>query len=641
MKHKLMALTALVLAAGLVAVAAGQRAGVLKPPVPKPSLVVSTAWLADHLNDRNLVLLHVGTKEDYAAAHIPGAQLIAVSDLSTPQGQGLTLELPSLDRLEAVLERLGMGDDSRVVIYFSKDQLAPAGRVFFTLDSFGLGEQASILDGGLPAWQAEGRAVTTEVRPPTPATLTPRPRSTVVDYAWVTENGRKPGIALVDARPADQYSGARPVGRLPRSGHIPGAMNIPVSQLFADANHLKGPADLSDLFRHAGVAPGDRIVTYCSIGQQASATYFAARYLGYNVMLYDGSMEDWNARGGEVVAQAPAASAGARWVPQASGTTALFRGVSAVSASVAWASGNNGTFARTVDGGLTWTSAVVPGAEGLDFRDVEAHDANTAYLLSIGPGDRSRIYKTTDGGQHWALQLKNLNPRAFFDAMAFWDEKSGIVMGDPVDGRIVIVRTFDGGQTWIEVPPKNIPSALPGEAAFAASGTCIVTQGTDNAWIGTGCGSEARVFRSTDRGFTWKVATTPIAAGTPSSGIFSVAFRDALHGVVVGGDYKQEAEPSDNLAITTDGGQTWTTIGSTRLRGFRSAVVFVPGVSTATLVTTGPAGSDYSVDGGKTWMSLEGPGFHALGLAGAADAGWAVGEGGRIAKLAGTLARQP
>ena len=330
-----------------------------------------------------------------------------------------------------------------------------------------------------------------------------------------------------------------------------------------------------------------------------------------------------------------------RWVQQASGTTSRFRAISAVSARVAWASGNNGTFARTVDGGASWMPAVVPGAEDLDFRDVEAFDEKTAYLLSIGPGNRSRIYKTVDGGRTWALQLKNLDSRAFFDAMAFWDARSGIVMGDPVDGRMVVIRTFDGGETWIDVPRANVPAALPGEAAFAASGTCITTHGRDHVWVGTGGGPAARVLRSTDRGFTWSVATTPIVAGTASAGIFSIAFTDALHGIIVGGDYKREGEPSDNLSITSDGGRTWTAIGSTRLPGFRSAVAFVPGSGTPVIVALGPAGSDVSFDEGKSWTRLDLAGFHALSLAGAVDAGWAVGEAGRIAKLAGRLMRQP
>jgi 3-mercaptopyruvate sulfurtransferase SseA/photosystem II stability/assembly factor-like uncharacterized protein len=637
MKQTRTALTAILLAAGIAAVAARHQIAVPRSVTPRLSMVVSTTWLAEHLKDSNLVLLHVGTKEDFAAGHIPGAQFITLADLSAPAGQGLSLELPAADRLATVLEGLGVGDGSRIVVYFSKDQWAQAGRVFVTLDAFGLGDRTAILDGGLPAWQADGRAVTTDVKTPAPARLTLQPRAIVVDYAWVVENGRKAGIALVDARPAEQYTGAKPTGRPPRSGHIPGAVNIPVAQLTLAGARLKSPSDLAELFRAAGVGPGGRVVTYCNIGQQASADYFVARYLGYDVALYDGSMEDWYARGGEVAAEAPAAASGPRWVPQASGTSARLRGVSAVSPSVAWASGSNGTFARTVDGGATWTAAVVPGAEDMDFRDVEAFDADTAYLLSIGPGDRSRIYKTIDGGKTWALQFKNLNPRAFFDAMAFWDEKSGIVMGDPIDGRLVIVRTFDGGLTWIDVPAGNIPPALPGEAAFAASGTCIVTQGKDHVWIGTGGGPEARVFRSADRGFTWAVATTPIAAGTASAGVFSVAFRDAKNGVAVGGDYRKEGDPGENLALTTDGGATWTAPGATRLRGFRSAVAYLPGVASAVIVAAGPAGSDFSVDGGRTWTGIEGPGFHALSLAGIADAGWAVGETGRIAKLAGSL----
>jgi photosystem II stability/assembly factor-like uncharacterized protein len=415
-------------------------------------------------------------------------------------------------------------------------------------------------------------------------------------------------------------------------------VNVPVSQLFAEPGHLKTATELSDLFRRAGVAPGDRVVTYCNIGQQASGVYFIARYLGYDVAMYDGSMEDWNARGGEVVVEKAPALDSPRWVPQVSGTSVRLRGVSAVSTSVAWASGSNGTFARTDDGGATWTTAVVPGAEDMDFRDIEAFDARTAYLLSIGAGTRSRIYKTTDGGRSWALQFKNLNPNAFFDSMAFWDENSGIVMGDPIDGRFVIVRTFDGGLTWINVPSRNLPPALPGEAAFAASGTCLVTQGRDRAWFGTGGASQARVFRSTDRGFTWSVATTPVAAGTSSAGIFSLAFRDANIGIAVGGDYRREAEAGDNLAVTGDGGMSWIVPGPARLRGFRSAVAFAHGGS-AWLLAAGPAGSDVSGDGGGTWAALVGPGFHAVSLAPPGGEGWAVGEDGRIARLVGQPAR--
>ena len=635
MTHRRVARAVLLLAAGAATVAAGQRADTSKPPAPRPSLVVSTSWLADRLGDRNLVILHVGTRDDYAAAHIPGAQFVSPADVSAPSGQGLSLELPSADAAQAVLERCGVGNDSRIVIYSSQNQLAQAGRIFFTLDAFGLGEQASVLDGGLPAWRAEGREVTTDVRPPRPSALTLRPRATVVDFDWIVANGRKPGIVLVDARPAAQFAGAGPAARAPGAGHIPGAVNIPVSQLLADSGRLKPLAELAALFRSAGAAPADRIVAYCNTGNQSSAVYFIARYLGYDVVMYDGSMEDWNRRGGEVAVKAPDGDAGFTWVPQPSGTSVRFRGVSAVSATVAWAGGSNGTFARTADGGATWSVAVVPGAEDMDFRDVEAFDARTAYLLSVGAGARSRIYKTTDGGRSWALQFKNVDPDAFFDAMAFWDEQRGLAIGDPIDGRFAIVRTFDGGLTWIGLPPGNVPPALPGEAAFAASGTCLVTQGSDRAWFGTGGASQARVFRSTDRGFTWSVAATPVVAGTPSAGIFSLAFRNPETGVAVGGDYRKEDEPGGNLALTTDGGVTWSAPGEGRLRGFRSAVGYLAGSDPAWILAAGPTGSELSVDGGRAWTAIEGPGFHAISLAGAGVAGWGVGEAGRIARLAG------
>ncbi|HEX8096441.1 MAG TPA: hypothetical protein VF507_00335, partial [Pyrinomonadaceae bacterium] len=243
----------------------------------------------------------------------------------------------------------------------------------------------------------------------------------------------------------------------------------------------------------------------------------------------------------------PAGVARAQWAAQTSGTTVRFRGLSAVGAEVAWASGERGTFARTTDGGRTWAASVVPGAEDLDFRDVDAFDANTAYLLSIGEGEKSRIYKTTDGGRHWTLQFKNSRPAAFFDAMAFWDRDHGIAVSDPVGGRFIIIRTTDGGATWEETPAGSMPSALAGEGAFAASGTCITVRGKSQVWFGTGGPAGARVFRSADAGRTWQVATAPLISGK-SAGIFSLAFTDAKHGAAVGGDYQKEREDKDNVA---------------------------------------------------------------------------------------------
>jgi photosystem II stability/assembly factor-like uncharacterized protein len=327
-----------------------------------------------------------------------------------------------------------------------------------------------------------------------------------------------------------------------------------------------------------------------------------------------------------------------RWEPQTSNTKVRFRGLSAVSPSVAWASGERGTYARTIDGGLTWQVGTVPEAGELDFRDVDAFDANTAYLLSIGEGEKSRIYKTTNGGQTWKMQFKSTQPAAFFDAMAFWDRDHGIAMSDPVNGRFLIITTSDGGATWRETPAAGMPPALTGEGGFAASGTCITVEGRQNVWFGTGGTSGARVFRSTDAGRTWKVATTTIASGK-SAGIFSVAFRDARNGVIVGGDYTKERESKQNAATTRDGGKTWTTINPAQPAGYRSCVAYVrDGARRApVLIAVGPSGSDYSTDQGASWKSFSAEGFHTASFARASGAGWAAGEQGRIARYVGAL----
>jgi photosystem II stability/assembly factor-like uncharacterized protein len=323
----------------------------------------------------------------------------------------------------------------------------------------------------------------------------------------------------------------------------------------------------------------------------------------------------------------------AQWQPQTSPTTASLRGLAAVSDKLAWASGTHGTYLRTLDGGTTWQAGQVPGAEQLDFRDIEAFDANTAYLLSIGKGEASRIYKTTDGGQHWTLQFKNTNPEAFFDALAFWDAHHGIAMSDPVNGKFVIITTEDGGQTWQAVPPQGLPAALPNEGGFAASGTCLVTQGKRNVWFGTGGAVRARIFRSTDRGRTWTVADTPVLAGAASAGIFSIAFRDARHGVIVGGDYQQPTLAARNLAYTNDGGRTWRLAEMNKPSGFRSGVAFARGPRGWLLLAVGTAGTDYAVPGGA-WSKLDAENYNAISVAqGKLTAVWAVGPRGRIAKL--------
>lgn len=317
-----------------------------------------------------------------------------------------------------------------------------------------------------------------------------------------------------------------------------------------------------------------------------------------------------------------------RWTPQSSGVDARLRGVSAVNHRVAWASGASGTVLRTTDGGAAWQQLTIPGAATLDFRDVDAISDTIAYTLSIGLGSASRIYKTTDGGAHWTLQFQNDDPKAFFDAMAFWDAHRGLAVSDSVDGRFVIITTRDGGRTWTRVAPEALPPALPDEGAFAGSGTNIAVMNGNRAWIGTGASTRARMLRTADAGRTWSVADTPLAASA-SAGIFSVAFRDRLHGLTVGGDYRKERDAADNAAVTADGGVTWTPL--TELGGFRSVVAAVPEMKL--WIVVGPSGADMSVDDGRTWAPIEGGGYHAFAVAPASRVGWGVGERGAIGRL--------
>jgi photosystem II stability/assembly factor-like uncharacterized protein len=316
------------------------------------------------------------------------------------------------------------------------------------------------------------------------------------------------------------------------------------------------------------------------------------------------------------------------WTVQTSGVTQRLRGVSAVSEQVAWTSGAGSTVLRTTDGGQTWQKLNVT-TDTLDFRDIDAIDAQTAYVMSIGNGPDSRIYKTTDAGKTWSLQFKNDDQKAFLDAMSFWDANHGIAFGDSVDKQFYILTTVDGGRTWSRVPTTKLPSAQGNEGAFAASGTNIAVFGKTHAWIGTGAASKSRVLRTSDGGRTWQVADTPLASG-PSSGIFSIAFRDAKHGVIAGGDYKKEPEAVDNLAVTNDGGVTWTLVKG--LSGFRSVVAYVPGTKTPTLIAVGPSGGDYSFDDGRTWQPIDGPGFDTFSFAPGKQLGWGAGAQGKIGK---------
>ncbi|GGY06612.1 glycosyl hydrolase [Massilia dura] len=319
------------------------------------------------------------------------------------------------------------------------------------------------------------------------------------------------------------------------------------------------------------------------------------------------------------------------WQPQAAATQVELRGLSVVSSTVAWASGAKGTVLRTVDG-ATWTVLAVPGADKLDFRDIHAVDASTAIVMSAGPGDASRIYRTADGGATWQLSVTNPDPRGFWDAIAFRDARHGILFGDPVDGRFQVRVTSDGGETWQPVKDDEGLRALPDEGAFAASGTCLTVAGSGDAWFATGGAQNPRVFHSKDGGRTWQAAAVPVAAGAPARGLFSVAFGDPQVGIAAGGDYKEVNLAGVNGARTEDGGASWTPV-QVLPAGYMSVVVPVRGAPGA-FVAAGLAGSGYSTDAGKSWKILDRTPVNTVAFASPA-AGWAVGPKGLVLRYTG------
>jgi photosystem II stability/assembly factor-like uncharacterized protein len=321
-----------------------------------------------------------------------------------------------------------------------------------------------------------------------------------------------------------------------------------------------------------------------------------------------------------------------QWAPQASNTSAEIRGLVAVSPTVVWASGTRGRVLRTTDGGTTWRVDTVPGADTLDLRGIAARSATHAVAMAAGDADKgqAKIYRTTDGAR-WSQQFDTHEKGAFLDALAFWDDQHGIALGDPVGGQLFILTTSDGGATWTRVNTASAPAVLAGEAAFAASGTCLTVFGSTNVWIGTGGGERARVFRSTDRGRTWSVADTPVHAGNSASGIFSVAFADARHGVAVGGEYTKPKSSFPNVAVTSDGGATWTLARGALPAGFMSAVAYLPGTNGRSLVAVGLGGTARSTDAGESWAMVDTVGYNSVTFASATE-GWAAGPRGRIAK---------
>lgn len=324
---------------------------------------------------------------------------------------------------------------------------------------------------------------------------------------------------------------------------------------------------------------------------------------------------------------APVRERAPSWTLLKTGTTSHFRGLSPVSRTVAWLGGYDGRVQRTVDGGRTWINASPANASTLQFRDISAFDATHAVAMAAGTGSDSRLYVTADGGRTWRVAYQNSAPQAFFDCMSFSDSRHGLVVSDPVAGKFRILSTDDGGRHWTVLPTAGMPAALPGEAAFAASGECLTTLGR-HAWFGTGGSTSARVFHSSDRGRTWDVSGAPVTSGA-SAGIFGLAFRTPRFGVAVGGDFAAPTKSMHVSALSYFRGPWFTPPqGPT---GYRSGVTWVPH-TLATVISVGLTGSDVSYDGGLHWRTFASGQFDTVSCAGDGSC-WASGDLGRVAVL--------
>lgn len=317
------------------------------------------------------------------------------------------------------------------------------------------------------------------------------------------------------------------------------------------------------------------------------------------------------------------------WVLQASNTpSASFRSVQAASTNVVWVGGSKGTCLRTTDGGQAWQVRPVRGAEMLDFRGLAVLNKDTAILVSAGQAElgQARIYRTVDGGETWDLVFQTLEKGIFLDGAAFWDQRHGIVFGDPVNGKWVVLTTTDAGVSWQRIASGGLPAMLPNEAAFAASNSSLLARNKNDAWIASGGSERARMFHSSDRGLTWQVLDTPMPAGA-TAGIFGMRFWDPEHGIGVGGDHQRVEQSSDNVILTSDGGRTWQRARPTDPPGLKEAVVVLPH---GELLAVGPSGTSLSRDRAQSWERVDALALHAA----ACSRGrcWAVGGNGLIAR---------
>jgi photosystem II stability/assembly factor-like uncharacterized protein len=335
------------------------------------------------------------------------------------------------------------------------------------------------------------------------------------------------------------------------------------------------------------------------------------------------------------------------WQPIKVETKASLRGLCVHNDQVVWASGTNGTVIRSYDQGQTWRIEQIAGAEKLDFRDLHVIDADT--VVAMTSGTPARIYRTDDRGESWSAVYESIDPKVFLDSLSFLDQNLGLVMGDPIDGTLFLLKTVDGGKTWSRV--EGTPRLEPGEAGFAASGTNMITWGRDRVYIALGGGEPqaqpviSRILITDSNLRNWRTVSTPIPRHE-SGGIFSILMIDAQHGVAVGGDYKQPSLAKNHFAFTTDGGQTWNLPDAatqdalkgiaTSPSGYRSCVTaYRRSGGEIGLLAVGPEGTDSSHDLGKTWINISAEGFHATQFAPGGRVGFAVGSEGRVSRWQG------
>ncbi|MFH0760403.1 MAG: oxidoreductase [Bacteroidota bacterium] len=311
---------------------------------------------------------------------------------------------------------------------------------------------------------------------------------------------------------------------------------------------------------------------------------------------------------------------------QKTGMTGTIRGLDVVSEKVIWISGTGGEYSFTSDGGTTWLHQVVRGAEKLDFRDVQGFSADAALLMSAGPGSASKIYRTTDGGKSWTLTYENSDSLAFFDGMDFFDDQEGLVISDPVDSKPYLLGTINGGLTWSRMVPLSIPDLVPGEYAFAASGTSIDALPDGQCWLATG-GSVARAFKSEGHGKTWSVTSLPVLHGNSASGAFSIARGPGKNVAACGGDYQETGKSGSNIALSFDDGITWESPTGSSSVPFMECIRWI---SSKTLISCGPPGVWISKDSGKNWHEISKDGFHTMDIVPGGRTVWLAGNGGKV-----------